>query len=166
MQPIAYLGVLLLFSTSAVAAPSRHIHLQRHRHRAATHAHSRHDHSLLEKRAEQIRMEAEKIALPIPQDLPMDAPQRQPSSKDDTVITLWGHHHEGDSAVVGHNEPVIRMTETVTGRGKLGDDRIDITTVHDNNRKKVTDGFDSRHLDGALSLLRSHSAGKHNGYRH
>ncbi|OBR04955.1 hypothetical protein CH63R_11658 [Colletotrichum higginsianum IMI 349063] len=164
MLPVACLGLLLLLTAQAKAAPSSlHSHIQRHRDRTATHAHSALSHSQLLKGAEA-------------------APMRFLS---DSVLEVHQQVTEKLSAPPPYDQSALRSIEyegdrpTATGMETEASPRQGInpkTTVEQPMPKRlnpapergfnsVADSTDSQHVDAAMRLLRAHAIVKHNRFQ-
>ncbi|KAF0326308.1 hypothetical protein GQ607_006511 [Colletotrichum asianum] len=162
MQPVTYLGLLFFCSTPALTAPSHvHNHLQRHRDRAATHAHIKHDHELLARRAEQVRLEALENAQPETQsNSPAGKPATQSPLEQGPTVTLWGQQTGPKTAAAGADEVVIRASGSGFGYG-----RSKVAAHGEIDLEHVVEGLDSRQMDAATRLLLAHAARKHSGFR-
>ncbi|KAF9876505.1 hypothetical protein CkaCkLH20_05913 [Colletotrichum karsti] len=161
MQPVTYLGMLFFISASALAAPHHHHnHLQRHRDRVATHAHIKHDHAMLAKRAEQIRVDSSKAAQAETQDWSAEKQPRQSPSEEGPIVTLWEQTTGPKTAAAGAEEVVIRSSEPMAVRGEAYG-RSKVAAHGDVGLEHAVEGLDSRHMNAATRLLLAHAARKH-----
>ncbi|WDK19062.1 hypothetical protein CGRA01v4_10349 [Colletotrichum graminicola] len=167
MQPIAYLGLLMLLTAQAQTAPSSlHSHLQRHRERVATHAHSSHQHSQLVERIGAAPMKLLRDMEPAVHHMVTEKPSA-PSPYDRSALAST--EYRDDRPKIANAETTAssrRETDAMIALGQSGPGQFNPATARGGSGfDPDADSANSLHLDAAMRLLRAHAIVKHHKFQ-
>ncbi|KAK2022970.1 hypothetical protein LX32DRAFT_645044 [Colletotrichum zoysiae] len=170
MQPIAHLGLVLLFTAQAQTAPSSlHSHLQRHRDRVATHAHSSHQYSPLFERIGTAPMKLWQDTEPALHRMVTEKPSAPPSSDRSASTSTEYRDGRPKTAKTANTETKAssrRETDAMGALGRPGPGRFELAAAHGGSGfNSGADSTNSLHLDAAMRLLRAHAIVKHNRFQ-
>ncbi|KAK1597846.1 uncharacterized protein LY79DRAFT_319668 [Colletotrichum navitas] len=167
MQPIAYLGPLMLLTAQAQTAPSSlHSHLQRHRDRVATHAHSSHQHSQLIEQIGAAPMKLSQDMKPALHHMVMER-SSAPSPYDRSALAST-EYREGRPKTANTEAKASsrRETDAMTALVQSGPGPFNLAAARGGSGfNPDADSANSLHLDAAMRLLRAHAIVKHHKFQ-
>ncbi|KAK2042987.1 hypothetical protein LZ31DRAFT_542953 [Colletotrichum somersetense] len=167
MQPVAYLGLVLLFTAQAQTAPSSlHSHLQRHRDRVATHAHSSNQYSQLFEGIGAAPMKLLQDTEPALHRMVTEKPSGPPSYDRSASTSTEYRDGRPKTANTETKASSRRETDAMRALGRPGSGRFELAAAHGGSGfNSGADSTNSLHLDAAMRLLRAHAIVKHNRFQ-
>ncbi|WQF84891.1 hypothetical protein CDEST_09905 [Colletotrichum destructivum] len=167
MLPVVCLGLLLLLTAQAKAAPSSlHSHIQRHRDRTATHAHSTLSHSQLLKGAEAAPMRFLRDLVP---EVHQQITEKHSAPPPYDQSALRSIEYEGDRPTATGMETEASPRQVINPKTTVEQPmpkRLNPAPARGSGGfNSVADSTDSQHVDAAMRLLRAHAIVKHNRFQ-